>query len=121
MNDLKNKIIDLATSEHIDFKSNFLYNKPFKYTDKKEEYRWFFWLHELGKELRDIHKLYVFAYPHEPHEDSGKKFVYQIIDNWGLIEESIQLFDSYENAYENGILHSLDFIIQNKKHEENKT
>lgn len=52
----KEEIIKLA--KEIGFQSQFLHNKPYKYSNK-EDLRWLFWLTELQKWLREIHNFHI--------------------------------------------------------------
>jgi hypothetical protein len=49
----KEELIALAKKKG--FESEFLYNKPYKYSNK-EDLRWWFWLMELSRWLNVVHK-----------------------------------------------------------------
>lgn len=76
----KEEIISLAKEKK--FQSNFLYNRPYKYSNK-EELRWLFWLTEVQKWLREEYEFHITA-----------SEVWEI-DNDGNLTGDIDFFESF--------------------------
>lgn len=91
----KEELIKLAKDKG--FTSDFLYNKPFKYSNK-EKLRWLFWLNELKLWFQENHNIEV-----EPYRTaectSGEKYGCQG-ENWnGETEEEFDLFNIYGKEF----------------------
>lgn len=104
---MKEEIINLAKSKEINFESNFICNKPYKYSNK-EDLRWLFWLTELQKFLREKHNILLYV------ENSNGCWNWVIENNKGYIEGKMPVDEDYSSIYEEqlevGIYESLKLI-----------
>lgn len=103
---IKDQIIELAKTNG--FTSEFLNDKPYKYSSK-EDLRWLFWLTELQKWFRKMHDIHVevICWKKEPGDlkskfESGCAYDWcECNDEEGLPEN---MFPTYEQALEDSIL-----------------
>ena len=99
----KEELILLAKDKK--FESQFLFNKPYKHNPTKEVLRWYFWLCELQKWLREKHE----------HNIVIQKCVGKKIDgstevsytNSGSPWDAVK---TYEQALEEGVAKALQLI-----------
>jgi len=111
---MKQELLQLAKDKG--FIATFVHDKPFIYSSK-EPLRWLFWMTELQKWLRDIHKIDIQILRNKPGYDEYKVEIYQTTNSdtyfFGLIKEDdeyIKWFKVYETALEVGLFESLKLI-----------
>lgn len=110
---MKNELIQLAAEK--DFKSQFFHPEPLKYSDK-EPTRYYLWMCELQKWLRDIHNIHVRPLGMDINETNKLEYVYGIlvkdINRYILLGdfENRVKFSTHEKAFEEGLFEALKLI-----------
>lgn len=109
---MKQKLVQLAKEKG--FVSIFVYDKPFLHSSK-EPLRWLFWMSELQKWFREVHKINVVIMPWNPTdwwwqvEDLTKYLESHCL----MAESKNELYSSYESALEVGLFEILKLIKVN--------
>lgn len=101
---MKTELIQLAKEK--EFKSELLSSEPMKYSHK-EDTKYYLWMCELQRWLRDIYNIHVTCC-YERSRDEELIYYCEIIHNSSLF--SWDLGNSYNTLLENGLLEALKLI-----------
>lgn len=104
---MKSNLIEFVREHFSEFKSNFLHNREYKYSEQ-EEMRYFFWMCELQKWLREVHNIHIQII----YLPVNKTYIFEIwaLNLGGAGLESRLEYKFYELALEEALYEALTLI-----------